>query len=222
MINGIQAQQHGIVAAAAPTIGTDAYCEYNLGGTNNGGPLVRLRWNTAATYAAGFESYRLYQNGVLVATNTTDAAYPWVMGQPLTLTPGTSYSFYARVYDQLGRYAQTNTVTVVAASQTVPTAPATKTVHWYGGTEPSVQVYYATAADNSGLGIQSVQMTLYNISYTVYLNESNATPAGALSTTTGQWLFNRSQIPAGNYTLQIQVTDKSNNTIFSSAAVTCN
>lgn len=221
MINGgiMRHQGKSTPPTQPPTIGSDAYCQSNTGGYFNGGPTVLIQWDTAATFEGGFESYRLYQDGVLVATyvGTEWSSINSIQGSNLTVTPGISYNFYVRVYDLQGRYAQTNTVAVIAASQTPPTLATTRSVHWYAGDEPSVQIYYGTHVDNSGTGLGHTSGSFYNAAYTVSL-----TLPAQFGTTSGQWLYNRSQIPAGTYYYYLYVVDNAGNIASETIQVICN
>lgn len=157
----------------------------NLVASNVTASTVDLDWT--ASVSPDIDGYKIYQNGVEVATSTNTNFT--VTG----LTPQTTYSFYVRAYSGSEQSDPSNTVTITTLADTVaPNAPFFITVSML--TETSALLSWNVPFDNVGV-----------VGYDVYLDgnlvgspTTNALPLSGLSPATYYTAFVRAKDAAGN------------------------
>jgi len=164
MINNLMAVHHGS-GAPKPTMPTiSVYLTW--------GNDIAVNWSDAPTAPAGFASYKLYRNGteVMVGNYTAASGYDLTitrLDDVGVLTPGTNYSYYVRVYDVAGAYAQSNTVVATAVENTPPVAVSLQ-VNLYGTPTTDVQLWYSVTDETALSWIQYYVYDLTTSTQTAY------------------------------------------------------
>ena len=123
----------------------------STGGFSSGPtPNMGLTFDSGtATFGSGFGSWKLYFDGVLVATDSSNQFSMQISSDVIT-GPFVSHVLYVRLYDTLNRYAESNHVSMTSAGQTVPSLPVATCTGSY--------IINITGVDNSGSGLDVISV----------------------------------------------------------------
>ncbi len=158
-----------------------------LGASGTTQSTTNLAWNAVTPPAGCTVSYKVLQNGTMIATpsTTTDA----VTG----LTPSTTYTFTVEATDAFGTSAASSGVNVTTSASTCTTKPSVPTgLAASGTTDSSTNLTWNAVTPPNGCTITS---------YTVLQNGS----AVGTSTSTSYTAGNLS--PSTSYTFTVEATD---------------
>ena len=177
--------------------------------------LVNLFDYTTIYIPGGFNRYELYRyNGVswtLAVTTTYQATYS--ISDTYSFVPGSTYSYYIRVYDNNGKYADSNIINIVAITQTpISIISSVSFIGRTGGEPISPDNFVSVSVSNQSY----TQMHLYSLTKSVigsdgYNNTGTVHKTNYEIGTNPNWWFWLYQVPFGSYTLDITCYDVNGN-----------
>jgi chitodextrinase len=169
----------------------------NLTATSFSSSQINLAW-TASTDNVGVTGYKVYQNGVQIAT-TASTSY-----QNTGLSANTAYTYTVAAYDAAGNVSAQST-SASATTANIDTIPPTAPTNLAATVASQTQVSLSWTASTDNVGV---------VGYTIYRSTTSGfTPSTAnqIGTTTTATTFSDTSVNIGTYYYLVTASDAAGN-----------